>query len=496
MSPVAAPVVPVPAPVDPAELARERERAARALEEETRVAREAEARRAAEAEREAFLLAFPLHGVAFHFLAPIRNAPRDRATTVGYLRRGAAFRASDRIDGAGCERGYHRLPGDGYVCRGDGVLVGSEPQRFEPSPHPPSLEEPMPYTYAYTSRKSVAQFVRIPTVEEEAVVPPLFARLEAEESAPDGGVPVDAGVAAETSEEVEAPPPPGSAPEDAGVPEDGLPSFLRMRMLRGFYVSVDAAEDTDDGRRFVRTVRGGYVRNELLTPNEPPTRQGVVLGAGTELPVAFVFRNGAHKFRVVPDTGEMVDDGPVEQHAALAVRGRRTRGSATYLLGADGWAVRSTAARVAELAPRPAAVPVGAKWIHVDLSEQVLVAYEGDRAVFTTTVSTGREGFATPTGIFRIQSKHVTTTMDDLSAGDEAYSIEDVPWTMYFDGNFALHGAFWHNQFGRVRSHGCVNLAPYDARYLFMWSTPTLPPSWHGVFSTRENGGTYVVVVP
>jgi hypothetical protein len=85
--------------------------------------------------------------------------------------------------------------------------------------------------------------------------------------------------------------------------------------------------------------------------------------------------------------------------------------------------------------------------------------------------------------------------MDGNSAGDGPYSIEDVPWVMYFEGSFALHGAFWHNLFGFMRSHGCVNMAPADARWVFLWSEPQLPPGWHGIYSNTTNRlGTRVYV--
>jgi lipoprotein-anchoring transpeptidase ErfK/SrfK len=153
----------------------------------------------------------------------------------------------------------------------------------------------------------------------------------------------------------------------------------------------------------------------------------------------------------------------------------------------------------------------------VRLAEQTLVAYEGTRPVFATLVSSGKAGFETPPGIFRIWSKHISTTMDGVApsasaaaaagatlgaaapaqaaqtpGGDEAYSIEDVPWTMYFQGSYALHAAFWHERFGQVRSHGCINLSPADARWLFRWSTPVLPADWHGVLATNDNPGTWV----
>jgi lipoprotein-anchoring transpeptidase ErfK/SrfK len=141
-------------------------------------------------------------------------------------------------------------------------------------------------------------------------------------------------------------------------------------------------------------------------------------------------------------------------------------------------------------------VPKNARFIRVSLSQQTLVAYDGPEPVFATLVSTGKEGFETPQGLFRIQQKHVSATMDGLVGSDEAYSIEDVPWTMYFTGSIALHAAFWHDHFGEVHSHGCVNLAPADARWLFRFTTPVLPSGYHGVVAGHDNPGTWVAIDP
>ena len=143
----------------------------------------------------------------------------------------------------------------------------------------------------------------------------------------------------------------------------------------------------------------------------------------------------------------------------------------------------------------------GEKWIDVNVKTQTLIAFEGDKAVFATAVSTGKEDkedkekdHHTPPGTFRIREKHIAATMDGDVASDGPYSIEDVPWIMYFNGSYALHRAFWHNQFGRTKSHGCVNLAPQDAKAVFAWTEPKLPDGWHGVMSTSEKPGTRVVV--
>jgi lipoprotein-anchoring transpeptidase ErfK/SrfK len=82
----------------------------------------------------------------------------------------------------------------------------------------------------------------------------------------------------------------------------------------------------------------------------------------------------------------------------------------------------------------------------------------------------------------------------DGPAGDLPYSIDDVPFVQYYEGSFALHGAFWHQNFGREQSHGCVNLAPYDAKHLFFWSEPSLPRGWHGVWASDKRRGSMVVI--
>lgn len=105
------------------------------------------------------------------------------------------------------------------------------------------------------------------------------------------------------------------------------------------------------------------------------------------------------------------------------------------------------------------------RWIQVDLSNQQLTAWEGDTPVFSSTVSTGRASDATPLGVYEIQAKYRTTRMQ----GDN-YDIPDVPYAMYFSGSYAIHGAYWHDDFGAPISSGCINLPLGDAAWLFDWA--------------------------
>jgi lipoprotein-anchoring transpeptidase ErfK/SrfK len=183
--------------------------------------------------------------------------------------------------------------------------------------------------------------------------------------------------------------------------------------------------------------------------------------------------------------------------------------------GAIGMVCRTSADGVAErwvrcqdiLRPTVAAPPVelgaGAatqKWLDVELATQSLVAYVGAHPVFATLVSTGKgapgSDTGTPRGVHRIWVKIAAQTMDNMENVDAEhhYSIEDVPWVQFFNKGVALHAAFWHKNFGRVQSHGCVNLAPIDAKFLFDWTAPHLPAGYSAVYPTTFDAGTVVRV--
>lgn len=459
--------------------------AAEPVELEVPVDAGAALREQVEAQRALFEKTFPFYGVTYHYLAQIFSEPSSNAVVVGYMRRGAQFRAKSAVRGNGCPDSWHEVVGGGFICRNRGYQLGATVQTFEPSPIAPALYDALPYAYAKTFRSDVPQYWRIPTRDEETLVKQHVDELRAQPA-----------IAKETNAEPIAHAVGAKTATDAGLPnitteERALPEILRMRMLPGFYVSVDRAEQSADGREFYRTVRGAYVPAAAFEQATPPQARGVVLGGSWSLPVGFVFRGGSKTLRRDGETFQVAGD--IEQHTAMRLLPEAiTRKNERYRNDDHGRIVRESALRIAEPVARPREVKGTDRWIHVRLSQQIVVAYEGDTPVFTTLMSSGREGFETPTGIFRIQSKHVSTTMENTSMQDEAYSIEDVPWTMYFEGGYALHAAFWHDAFGRPRSHGCINLSPADARWLFSWTTPTLPQGWHGINATKQAPGTWV----
>ncbi|MBP5973284.1 L,D-transpeptidase [Brasilonema sp. CT11] len=110
------------------------------------------------------------------------------------------------------------------------------------------------------------------------------------------------------------------------------------------------------------------------------------------------------------------------------------------------------------------------RWIQIKLSNQRLTAWEGDKPVYTFIISTGKKSTPTPTGVFQIQSKQKSARMQG-----EDYDIPDVPYTMYYSGSYGIHGAYWHKKFGTPMSHGCINVAPKNAKLLFNWASIGTP---------------------
>lgn len=158
-----------------------------------------------------------------------------------------------------------------------------------------------------------------------------------------------------------------------------------------------------------------------------------------------------------------------------------------------------------ELLPISPEVPDFEKHIEIDLAKQSIAAYESDRIVFETRISSGIPSSRptsnnipteTPKGRFNIYSKMPSKHMGDgtLMKGDlnlDAYELVGVPWTMFFhrlETGYALHGTYWHNNFGWQMSHGCVNMRNEDAKWLFRWTTPVNSPP-----EVEQNGfGTQV----
>jgi hypothetical protein len=130
-----------------------------------------------------------------------------------------------------------------------------------------------------------------------------------------------------------------------------------------------------------------------------------------------------------------------------------------------------------ELATLSPQVPDEEKHIEVLLDEQMLYAFSGAVMVYAARTSTGQSGFETPTGWFRTFHKRPTAHMTGGYDASSTFDLPGVPWDTYItDSGIAIHGTFWHNDFGTRHSHGCINLTPDAARWIYRWTSPPVPP--------------------
>lgn len=134
-----------------------------------------------------------------------------------------------------------------------------------------------------------------------------------------------------------------------------------------------------------------------------------------------------------------------------------------------------------ELAPLSPHVPDKEKRVEVRLNDQLVLAYEANRLVFATRTATGgrlRSGtYTTPSGDFITFHKRPTRHMAAGDIASSGFDLPGVPWVTYIkDNGISFHGTYWHNDYGRPRSHGCINLTPQAAKWLYRWTTPSVPP--------------------
>jgi lipoprotein-anchoring transpeptidase ErfK/SrfK len=320
-----------------------------------------------------------------------------------------------------------------------------------------------------------------------------------------------------------------------------------LALVGSFSTGADSLE-----RRFAVTVDMRLVPASKIKPDTGSAFHGTELGDGWTLPLAFVRsecrpakqKPCAHAWSLTGD-GAHEEDRTLRWRSLVRLSGKTKRvGPSLYRETNDGvWLKASDLGVINEPAEWPASAQAGQKWVDISIENQTLILWEGQRPVYATLISSGQDGTGDPKttkstimGSFRIRSKHVTATMDSNERssqgggpapsaegtkddrdpatpeakpklagsaesgpqrrrGEGTFELRDVPYVAYFESGYALHAAYWHDVFGKPRSHGCVNLSPVDAHKLFLWSEPRVPDGWHGVFTGADWAeGTAVIV--
>jgi hypothetical protein len=458
----------------------------------------------------------------------------NREKRIGYIRQGGKAPVDPTPRRASnCEAGWYRMLGGGYVCGKHGTLDLDNPQ-VKLGVTAPDLDDILPYRYAWNTTMGTPLYRSVPSRQEMLDHEASF-RARSKRRARDGDSAPEAEVVAANDNPYGPPPdagaalPPLAAAEntgsdrkpwwlgdfDAGKPEIRLSDLaeegdgvVARRMMKGFYVAVDRSFNWNN-RLWYKTTEGLVAPADRLALNSPPGLQGIELGSiDAKGGAGFILGTKALEYALVAEGSKLraVPSEPVPRFTAVGLTGRvETVAGVAYRETIAGWWMKSTDGTITEPGPPPEGLTAGAKWIDVNLSRQTLVAFEGGRAIYASLVSSGKKAkdpddkahdHRTVEGTFHIREKHIAVTMDGdgPAPGDMPYSIEDVPYVMYFEGSFALHAAFWHRNFGHEQSHGCVNLAPLDAKRLFFWADPPLPTGWHGVFTAKDKPGTAVVI--
>jgi hypothetical protein len=451
----------------------------------------------------------------------------NKVIRLGYLRYGEKTPViPEPHRKANCSEGWYELLAGGFVCGKYATLDLDHPKiRLVKAA---DLSGPLPYVYGVNVMNGTPLYRQVPSHEERLKLEPWLVRPKKAKTAPEddnpyapasalaGSLLPDAGAAA-TSDDSDKPWWQKDAP-DGGPPSVTLEDLqeddgpIARRMVKGFFLSLDH-DFPAAGAKWWKTEAGLVAPYDRIFISKPVTDyHGVWLGTdnGTfatkdvasrridKLPVAFILNGRAHKWTLDDSHKHATQaDGELDRFQAVGLTGETASAGGTTLWETDeGWWLKAVDATRTDPGPPPEGLGEHEKWIDVNQKRETLVAFEGTTPVFATIVSSGRNEHETPVGSFRIREKHIAATMDGDAdtAADGPYSIEDVPYIEYFNGGYALHGAFWHAEFGHVKSHGCVNLAPWDAKNLFGWTDPQLPEGWHAVVATKDHPGTRVVV--
>ena len=452
-------------------------------------------------------------------LTEVRNRPHSGATKLGYLRAGAVVEMEEGEHGkVGCPDGWRKIKPHGYVCVGPEATLDLNHPIVRALTRRADITQKLPYMYGISTRGGPV-YARIPNAAQlEEHERHLKKHLSKWAKDKESGATYGLDVWLKWRKDKDSVPAALDAMEQKTTDAE-IPWFLKdgqaVPNLSGKVKSKDAVKIDSisrrngaafvesflwEGRRYNVTTDLRVIPADRFRPIRGSEFHGWVIGKDIDFPFALVRRKGAKKYR--HDGKKMVVAGDVEWRSAVKLTGKQKMGGKRlYYETADGFYVDDRSAGRVDPAKRmPKWGKNGEKWIDINLTKQVLVAYEGEKAVYATLISSGEAGLGDPEkskstkrGIFRIHTKYVSITMDSDVVGEE-FELRDVPYVQFFESGYALHGAYWHDTFGTPKSHGCVNLAPEDARRLFFWSEPQIPPGWHGV--ARSLTGTVVFVHP
>lgn len=439
----------------------------------------------------------------------------DKGSMIGFFRPGQQLRKKGEASGKDvqpCGGSWIEVEPAGFVCVGRfGVTEELDAPQVSAAMRVPPKLAPLPYGYA--SSWGTPLYGRVPTEVEQKQVEGDVAGWQIRARS----------IRDKLAKGAVAPPP------EFAIEPTAMPAFLEggvavPALLAGLDKRVGLRAGFADGTRrlalltaFKSGDRAFYLTSEhLIVPADrvAPARPSLFGGTqiapsdkdGAHLPLAWVrFQKVAAV--VFSYDGEVATKTettlPYHARVALAPTDVTIRSQRYYELtsppeplAAGRYLIKANdVSRADAIAALPKGIAESDVWSDVSLSRQTLVLYRGLVPFYATLVSTGSggKGHVTPWGTYRVYQKHWSSRMsgpgrpseDEGDAGDKPYNYDEVPYVQYLVGGIAIHAAWWHDGFGTPRSHGCINVAPRDALYLFQNLEPALPEGWYGVAPGR-----------
>ena len=245
-------------------------------------------------------------------------------------------------------------------------------------------------------------------------------------------------------------------------------NYLRTRPAGTFFVSVISYEGD-----WAQINSGEWILSSALQ-SAPRSYLGGIFLEGRDTDAQLGLLHESVYLRTTLGSEDYVPNTLIEEYEAVYVYESRIVDDVEWVrIGDNAW-IRRSSVRYVNPVARPAEIE-SERWVGVDRDEQVLIAYDGDTPFFATLVSTGLDESPTHEGFY---STYARFSPRDMSRGNINqpwfYHMEDVPYTFYFNGDQALHGAYWHNSFGTPQSHGCVNMSLTAAHYVYNFLSETL----------------------
>jgi hypothetical protein len=407
----------------------------------------------------------------------IRTAPDPDSKWIGYLWVGGSVRleSTEPLPGSGSCPSYYAVEPEGFVCvDGDhATLDPTDPTYRAVLAHAPKVDRPLPYQYGESL--GLKRHFEVEGID----VPKWPAKLH-----------------------------------------DTAHLDVRPRSSIAWTEEVAI-----DGATWLWASDLSLAPKDKVKPYPAIGFRGVQLAGDVQLPIAFFRRASRPKYRLGDDSEFSKTDLVWDHHTWIGLTGESKRVAGKKFLKTidDAHWVQQTDAVIVH--PRVKRTPWGGPvalrgapslpgspgrrktWIELAAVEGWLIAYEDDRPVFATLISAGRLGAekrapeppfvppsTTPLGRYSISRKWVTKKLITPHVDADDFIEAEVPWTQHFFDKYHLHAAYWHDRWGYGQSGGCVNLSPIDAKWLFEWTEPSLPPGWHAMRVTDAESSTRVVI--